>query len=244
MQINWIALFGDCQFAPEVAGLVNDQSVVGDGLFRPGLVFGQVAAAVLLRDIEETRGAVVGEDFIAVVVEQQAEFVEMAVAHSLGSRLQHSGLGICPVPAAQHRQTATPSFRPVAEQPGAECIGYGFPPVERPGESEPIAIEDKGFLPPGDGQQLGIASQSVGDGDTMAQLHGVEALVLDRVVDWEKQAVVGKVDAGIDRLEQDAVAIGEDFALRFVRLDAAGEQQKRHQGVALVVGPLAVVAVG
>lgn len=52
-------------------------------LFGPAFVFGQIPAAVLGFDIEETGRAIICHDLVAIVIKLPAQFVEMTVPHAL-----------------------------------------------------------------------------------------------------------------------------------------------------------------
>ena len=62
-------------------------------------------------------------------------------------------------------------------------------------------------------------------------------------IDREELARIALLDRRSDRFENDAVTMLEDFTLRLILLDRLGEQDERHQGVALIVRSFGIVAV-
>ena len=95
--------------ALEVALLVHHQGVVRHGLLGPAAVLGQVDAAALGFHVEEAGRAVVGHHWIAVVVEQPVELVEVAMAHALHRVLLHQRLAAFAVHAQDRRPPRSPS---------------------------------------------------------------------------------------------------------------------------------------
>ena len=236
-------LLSDFQIAAEMAALIHDERVVRNRLFRPALVLRKVVAALLLFDVEKTCRAVIRDDLLTVVVEQPRQFVEVTMPHALGGRFEHQRLLVRLLAIAQDDQCALLACRPVAKDLRTVPIGLTETGVDRLGKPIAVAGQHIRVLNLRDRQQRRIARQRIRCRNPVAQLDRVEAFVLDRVVNREQQSRIGKIDARVDRLQQDSVAVVEDLEIRIVRVDRAREHDERHQRVALIVRPFRVIAV-
>jgi len=78
-----------------MAGFIHHQRIVCHGLLAPTIVFGQVAPAVFLFDIQEPCSTVIPDDFMTIVVKQPGQFIEMTVPQTLSRCFENQGLILC-----------------------------------------------------------------------------------------------------------------------------------------------------
>ena len=211
------------RFALKLALAIHHQRVVGHRLLRPRGVLRQVAAALLLHDVEKPRRAVVGYHLRAVVVEQPMQAVEMPVPHAVRRGLEHQGAVPGAGAGAQHRQGPPVAVRPIAEVPRRERERLLLAGFLRQRQAQRVRRQHQVRVRVHQRKQRRIAAPAVGDGDGVVQLHGVEPLLADGVVHRKEPSAVGELNGGADGFAQDSIAVREDLPLRLVALDGLGE---------------------
>ena len=225
---------------------VHHNAVVRDGLARPALVLGQVAAAEFRLDVEPARKAVLAQDLLAPIEERDAQGVEVAMAHAVLT-VVHAHLAdvaIAPL-GAQKTLGAAVTVRAFTEfdaGPQWRCVAAQR--VGRSGQAQRRRLHPYLALLACQRMNRRIVAVA-GVIDRCGNQH---ALVTDAhaargIVERRQAAVwVGGGQQGLDRAADRLVVVVVDIQLGAMELQRLGEDQQRPDREAMVVRAFHVIA--
>ena len=112
---TWRVLLSLAPIAIEVTGLVNDQCIMRHGLFCPGFILRQIPAAELGLDIEETGSAIIGDNFIAIIIIEKAKLIMVTMPQPLGRGLHDRRSVVTFRTGSEHHERTLVTIRAITE---------------------------------------------------------------------------------------------------------------------------------
>ena len=79
----WGMLIANPYITTEMARLVYNQCIMGNGLFGVFIIFRQIMPAIFRFNIQEARSTIITQNFVPRIIDQNAHLIEMSVTQTL-----------------------------------------------------------------------------------------------------------------------------------------------------------------